>query len=270
MSTGMEAIIEIPLRKRPYGLLLDAANEISGERWRSGVTFQPWGCNGFSSADADYCDFDADDLDDAFSFTSAPKFNAFEVYGTESCTSLDSDIEVINGRLMARWGVMVSEQFASRLQDELVVRSAVGSTGPLNSSELVSNAEESLALSLHGGLGLLHVSPAVLVVLAANESIRWDGSGWVTPTGHGVVSDPGHTGLAPTAHSSPTGTEWAYVTGSVVYGIGEPRLPTQANEYLDRGHNDVTGRIIGAGVVAFDPCAATAFQFGYPSYVEGS
>ena len=37
MSTGMEAIIEIPLRKRTYGLLLDAANEISGERWRNTV-----------------------------------------------------------------------------------------------------------------------------------------------------------------------------------------------------------------------------------------
>lgn len=269
MSTGMEAIIQIPLRKRPYGLLLDAANEIDG-RWEAGVTFQPWGCNGLSSTDADYCDFDAADLDDAFSFSSAPKFNAFEVYGTETCTSLDADIEVINGRLTARWGVMVSEQFASRLQDELVTRAAVGSTGPLNSSELVGAADQSLAASLHGGLGLLHVSPGVLVTLVANEAVRWSDGGWVTPSGHDVVSDPGHTGLAPTGQSTPTNTEWTYVTGPVVYGIGKTRLPTSAVEYLDRGHNDVTGRIIGAGLVAFDPCAAVGLQFGFPSFVEGS
>lgn len=272
MSTGMEAVIQIPLRKRPSGLLIDVADQIPNSvRWKAGVTFEPWGCQGFTAVDADYCDFDSDPLDDAFTADAAPVFDAFQVYGTETCTTLDTDIAHLNARLDARWSVMVSEQVAARLQDELVARSTVASTGPLNSYELVAMAEQILATSLHGGVGLLHVSPAMLTVLVSTETVIGSPStGYTTANGHQVVADPGHTGLPPDGETAPAGTEWAYVTGPVLYGLGAPITSDDAQQYLDRDDNQVTGRIIGSSVVAFDPCAAYAMQFGFPSFVEGS
>lgn len=66
------------------------------------------------------------------------------------------------------------------------------------------------------------------------------------------------------------GTEWVYTTGAVLYGLGEPRVPTKATEYLDRDTNTNTARIIGTSVVAFDPCSASAIEYGFPDYTEGS
>lgn len=271
MATGMEAIIKIPLRKRPGGLLLDHADRIPNSvRWSAGVTMEPYGCGGFVSVDADYCDYNADELDEFFATGSIPKFNAFQVYNTEECSALDSDIDTLNGRLDDRWSVMLSEQFASRLQAELAARADVVSTGPLNAVELVSLAEQVLAVRLHGGVGMLHVSPSVLAVLTAVGPVFADGAGWRTPGGHVVVADAGHTGLPPTGETAPADTEWVYVTGQVAYGLSDPTTTTRAVEYLNREKNVVTGRIIGTGVVAFEPCVAAAIQFGYPSFDEGS
>ena len=42
MATGMEATIELPLRKRTRGLLVDTADRIPNSvRWMAGVTLRP-------------------------------------------------------------------------------------------------------------------------------------------------------------------------------------------------------------------------------------
>ena len=271
MATGMEAVIEIPLRKRTRGLLIETADRIPNSvRWLAGVTLRPWGCSGFVPADADYCDFESDELDDFFDVGTNPVFDAFDIYNTESCSTLDSDISVLNARVETRWGVMVSEQVAARLNVELAARAAVATTGPINTSILIAKAEEQLALTLHGGLGMVHMSPAVLSMVVAEGSVDLRDDQWRTPGGHLVVADAGHTGIEPTGETLLDGTEWVYTTGAVLFGLGEPRVPTKATEYLDRDTNTNTARIIGTSVVAFDPCSASAIEYGYPDYIEGS
>src|SRR5574343_107365 len=258
MATGMEAVIELPLRKRTRGLLVEAADRIPNSvRWLAGVTLRPWGCSGFVPTDADYCDFESDELDDFFDVGTNPVFDAFDIYNTESCTTLDSDISVLNARVETRWGVMVSEQIAARLNVELAARAAVATTGPINTSILIAKAEEQLALTLHGGLGMVHMSPAVLSMVVAEGSVDLRDDQWRTPGGHLVVADAGHTGVQPTGETLLDGTEWVYTTGAVLFGLGEPRVPTKATEYLDRDTNTNTARIIGTSVVAFDPCSAS-------------
>ena len=271
MATGMEAVIELPLRKRTRGLLIDTADRIPNSvRWLAGVTLRPWGCSGFVPADADYCDFESDELDDFFDVGENPVFDAFDIYNTESCSTLDSDISVLNARVETRWGVMVSEQVAARLNLELAARATVATTGPVNTSILIAKAEEQLALTIHGGLGMVHMSPAVLSMVVAEGSVDLRDGMWLTPGGHVVVADAGHTGIEPTGETLLDGTEWVYTTGAVLFGLGEPRVPTKATEYLDRDTNTNTARIIGTSVVAFDPCSASAIEYGYPDYIEGS
>jgi len=271
MATGMEAVIELPLRKRTRGLLIETADRIPNSvRWLAGVTLRPWGCSGFVPADADYCDFESDELDDFFDVGENPVFDAFDIYNTESCSTLDSDISVLNARVETRWGVMVSEQVAARLNLELAARATVATTGPINTSILIAKAEEQLALTIHGGLGMVHMSPAVLSMVVAEGSVDLRDGMWLTPGGHVVVADAGHTGIEPTGETLLDGTEWVYTTGAVLFGLGEPRVPTKATEYLDRDTNTNTARIIGTSVVAFDPCSASAIEYGYPDYIEGS
>lgn len=271
MATGMEAVIELPLRKRTRGLLIDTADRIPNSvRWLAGVTLRPWGCSGFVPADADYCDFESDELDDFFDVGTNPVFDAFDIYNTESCSTLDSDISVLNARVETRWGVMVSEQVAARLNLELAARATVATTGPVNTAILIAQAEEQLALTLHGGLGMVHMSPAVLSMVVAEGSVDLRDDQWRTPGGHLVVADAGHTGIEPTGETLLDGTEWVYTTGAVLFGLGEPRVPTKATEYLDRDTNTNTARAIGTSVVAFDPCSASAIEYGYPDYIEGS
>ena len=271
MATGMEAVIELPLRKRTRGLLIDTADRIPNSvRWLAGVTLRPWGCSGFVPADADYCDFESDELDDFFDVGTNPVFDAFDIYNTESCSTLDSDISVLNARVETRWGVMVSEQVAARLNLELAARATVATTGPINTAILIAKAEEQLALTIHGGLGMVHMSPAVLSMVVAEGSVDLRDGMWLTPGGHVVVADAGHTGIEPTGETLLDGTEWVYTTGAVLFGLGEPRVPTKATEYLDRDTNTNTARIIGTSVVAFDPCSASAIEYGYPDYIEGS
>ena len=271
MATGMEAVIELPLRKRTRGLLIETADRIPNSvRWLAGVTLRPWGCSGFVPADADYCDFESDELDDFFDVGENPVFDAFDIYNTESCSTLDSDISVLNARVETRWGVMVSEQVAARLNLELAARATVATTGPVNTSILIAKAEEQLALTIHGGLGMVHMSPAVLSMVVAEGSVDLRDGMWLTPGGHVVVADAGHTGIEPTGETLLDGTEWVYTTGAVLFGLGEPRVPTKATEYLDRDTNTNTARIIGTSVVAFDPCSASAIEYGYPDYIEGS
>ena len=269
MATGMEAVIEIPLRKRTRGLLIETADRIPNSvRWLAGVTLRPWGCSGFVPADADYCDFESDELDDFFDVGENPVFDAFDIYNTESCSTLDSDISVLNARVETRWGVMVSEQVAARLNLELAARATVATTGPINTSILIAKAEEQLALTLHGGLGMVHMSPAVLSMVVAEGSVDLRDGQWRTPGGHFVVADAGHTGVQPTGETLLDGTEWVYTTGAVLFGLGEPRVPTKATEYLDRDTNTNPARIIGTSVVAFDPCSASAIEYGYPECTD--
>lgn len=271
MATGMEAVIELPLRKRTRGLLIDTADRIPNSvRWLAGVTLRPWGCSGLLPTDADYCDFEADELDEFFEVGENPVFDAFDIYNTESCSTLDSDITVLNDRVGKRWDVMVSEQVAARLNLELAARATVVTTGPVNTAILIAKAEEALALTLHGGLGMVHMSPAALSMVVAEGSVDLRDDQWRTPGGHLVVADAGHTGVEPTAETLLDGTEWVYTSGAVLYGLGDPRVPSKATEYLDRGSNTNTARIIGTSVVAFDPCSASAIEYGFPDYTEGS
>lgn len=265
MATGMEAHVTLPLNKRPRGLLLDEANRIpDGVRWTAGVTLRPWGCGGFVPVDADYCDYDSDELDDFFDVGPWADFGPFTIYNTESCVAREADILDINGRLKTRWSVMVSEQVASRLNSEMATRGTVFTTGPVNTSVALANVEEALALTLHGGRGFVHMSPAALSVF--REKLVFNDGRWETVSGHIVVADAGHTGIPPTGHAAVGGTEWIYTSGAVVYGLTDAVIGDSANEYLDRSHNRITGRATGTALVAFDPCSVSAIQYGFPDF----
>lgn len=271
MATGLEAVVEIPLKPRRRGLLTQAATQVpSGARWKAGLVVYPWGSDGFSSGAVNYCDYDAeapigpfepdDDLDLVF--------DPFEIFATEECSARNVSITDLNGRLSERWTVMVSEQIAAHLNGLLAARSTVVQAGVLNAHEAIANAEEWLANTLHGGEGMIHMSPAALSIIAEEVLVFEDGEWW-TPSGHRVVADAGHTGDAPTGESSDPGTEWIYATGQVLYAVDRNESPDAAGEYLDRSNNLITARIVGQSVVAFDPSSAGAIWFGYPSYTPG-
>lgn len=270
MATGMEATIEFQLQRRTSGLLVDAAERIPNTvRWQAGVSLESSGCAGLNVYDPNFCDYDALNYASFIEPGPPPAFEPFEILKQRYCTALDTDIITMNDRFLRDWEVMASEALAGRLEAELAARSHVVTTGPVSTSLVVASAEQALASTLHGGIGMVHMSPAALAMVS--ERLVRRGDDWFTPGGHVVVSDAGHLGLeSPPLHSTPANTEWIYTSGPVKYGLSDPITTDSANEYLDRDVNNAWGRVRGVGIVAFDPCAASAIQYGFPGYTEGS
>lgn len=269
-------------RKRPVGLLLDTADDLmlTDDRWRRGVEFAAYGCDGLSRGPLIFC---ADDeVDDEHGTESVGDtlryFGAFDVYATATCSTLDVDYDYLASRIDDRWDPMLSEQIAAELErggNAPEVPDGAGGTEATPTlqgvaevvsdmagtmAEAISVIDGALATRLHGGAGLIHVAPSLLSL--AHEVIERDPAtgNWVTHTGHVVVSDAGYVGTAPNAGGEASGTRWIYGSGPVAYQIGAPSPRPVPVEGFNRSRNEFTARKVAQALYIFDPCAVVAAQ----------
>lgn len=275
--------------RRPWGLLLDNAAPLDvgvGDRWRAGVKFASYGCEGLRRTSLPFClpdsetDLDADPVNG-----SLIEFGSFSVYATEACSTLDVDHAWLSGRLDDRFTVMVSEQVAAEvaggtnatITDPLTPgaqsptfasEATIVTTGPLETDVIIAMLEQELAERLHGGIGMIHMSPAVFSMVAADQAIR-DGSQWRTRSGHLIVSDAGYAGVEPEGEAPVDRVEWVYGTGPVLVHVGPPRLTDPAGT-IGYTRNVVTGRAVAEAVAVFEPCTVVAAEYGYPDFLSGS
>lgn len=277
-------------RKRPVGLLLDTADNLmlEGDRWERGVEFAAYGCDGLSRGPLIFCVDDA--VDDEHGTEAVAdtirRFGAFDVYATAECSSLDVDMDYLAERIDARWAPMISEQVAAELEqggNAPEVSDGEGGTEPTptlqNSAqatpisgygtitEAFAAVEYGLAVSLHGGAGLIHISPSVLTI--AHELVERDPAtgNWMTYSGHTVVADAGYFGVAPTGQTPSMTTSWVYGSGPVGYQLGAPSPRPVKVEGFNRARNRFTARKVAQALYIFDPCSVFAAEF---EFVAGS
>jgi len=297
---GLEKVIQTqgPVA-RPYGLLLDVANQLTGaqmsengvNRIGAGVTYVPWGCEplrrGNVSCDADWLLQQVesessgtveDEVDGkpALPYPDVEVQRPFKIVDSLMCNALSMLPEEMDDRVRARMRELVSAMFA----EELVAGTASGGMSLSDAATVVtpeftafpemvgvsSAVERFLADSLHGATGVVHL-PVELV--AAAKYANWvyhDGSSLKTCTGHNVVADAGYTGkVVPDGESAAgAGEFYIYATGPIWYHLTDTMLlGDNPNETFDIEFN-LRRRIAEAvGLVAFDPCSVGAVKVSF-------
>ncbi len=278
----MKVAIEVPAgTRRPVGLLLDEATaapstatngEMIGRRWLHGVRWTSLSCDPLLTQPADDCTY-TQDLD-AEDFPDVVEQSAFNIYDSLNCSTLSDPADDIRRRLQGRMDLMESAAFAT----ELITATASGgislsseATVPLASSvttvlNALSVIESHLASTLHGGVGMIHISPALLPVLAGQTHLVYLSNGAVrTLSGHVVVSDAGYiNAAAPDGESaSASAQDWVYGSGPVRYYTTTPTFRGLPGEQVDYIHNRIDSFIEEYGLLLFEPCATVAVLASY-------
>lgn len=270
-------------RARTRGTLLSVAREIPREqlvrggvdRQLAGVEFTPWPDRA-ATREAANCDtvYDKSTIRSIDDLVQQPSFMMWDrIQCSTAGVELDWLVEA------ARQGVDTYVTVALALELESPNSGGFGLRGNATYTPSVQSAtaepiavavarlEEYLAgAKWAGSVGVIHLTPALLTLAAAEDVIMWDPSAgnsgcYVTATGHCVVGDAGHAGSAAPHGQSAAGTDeaWIYATGDVWYALGS--IP--ALSITDEGTSDEAVRYMGqnknrpllerSGLVVFDP-----------------
>lgn len=281
-ATGYEKDVDFPgPRPRTRGLLLDAAREIPAEaltaagvnRLPTGVIWMPWGAITLTTEEVGCA------VEYAKAARELPRNMyqpAFLIYDALTCGTLSGIIEELWQRLGHNFALGLSAAFATQL--ETAAKGGLGLQGALNYGGdaaadyqpsgfgsaattlrlALYSLEQYLAATILNGLGMIHVTPGLLTLGAADDLWTWDGSVYRTATGHVVVGDAGHTGT-----STPVGgaagsaaAPWIYATGDVWFAtLGVPKLmDAETGEGYTLLRKNVDRPIVEVkGLLAFDP-----------------
>ena len=120
-----------------------------------------------------------------------------------------------------------------------------------------------LADCSHGSVGMIHVTPQLLVALAAAYAVYRDGNIWLTPMGHVVVADAGYDGSGP-GHVPAGATQWAYATSMISVRLGTVDIPAGFNDSVNKATNTVVVYAQQAVGFQWDECCALAAEVTLP------
>lgn len=276
-ATGGETALNLPgPDQRVLGVLLESVPEIpvdwfdDPERWAFGINYLPWGADGVT-ADASDCEVVYDKQPDEMPDVVVQP--AFLVYKQLQCSTLGPSDDTLARRVYEKLTVASSAEFAS----ELETGSASGGVGLIGNATYVPSVESGsavgldvafaalethLAAVLHGGRGVIHLTPALLTLALADGLVEFREDSYRTATGHVVLGDAGHLGQeAPQGQSAAgSGQAWVYATGPVFYSVspidgvglnGDAAADGSSQIYVARNKRRPLGERYG--VIAFDP-----------------
>jgi hypothetical protein len=270
-------------RKPPrYGLLVASPPvDVTGwELW--GITWNPEQC-GQSGRRSSGCNGNTAAL---VPFDNPETVNAdpFVVYAADDCTALQlrRDWE---GRARRQLNATRSFEIANELWegtlatadglDNLVLTdAAAGDTLTNGGTDIVTAIaclESGLANCLHGGQGMIHLTPQALAKAASEFVVRREGNLWYSPSDHVVVADAGYTGTGPGGVAAGA-TQWAYATDMIRVELGEQRtVPDAANlfAYMDLDTNHVTIFAQQWAMYTSDRCCLAAVEISLPVCLIG-
>jgi hypothetical protein len=183
-----------------------------------------------------------------------PQFGAITAYLPETCTAYRiPSQEEFKARaavaLAAVEGSIVAREFLTGNRVSVNPHLSDGS-GVFPNGDTVTSPLNALALldkeiALTGRLGLIHMSPQMLDVLANYRVIDTKTGVNRTPAGNVVIPDFGYAdGADPTGHAAATGSqEWMYATGPIDIRRSEMfTTPDRVEQAVDRGTGATTGR----------------------------
>ncbi len=279
MATGTRHDIDLPLqRARTRAQLLNVARPIPASelvrdgvnRFATGVEWSTWPEIDATLQPAE-CDTVYNKTATEFS-ADLPTQPAFVVWQRLSTSMICGTSSRAGAFLRASFTDFLSPIFASELE------TAAGSEGlglvgdATYPPTIVASTAVSLAVALArledylaqdsgypGMRGVIHLTPGLLTLAVAEGLVEPEGDHFVTPTGHVVIADAGHTGEATpyggTAVS--TGEVWIYATGdiwwasSAIKGVMEIEDPDGGSFYMP--HNEDRPLAEMYGLIVFDP-----------------
>ncbi len=280
MATGAELDINAQAPEgRTRATLFSVAQRIPAsqmsragtDRMIGGVTWLPWPDIAVNHEEAD-CDTVYNK--EARALPEVVVQSSFLLWDSVKCSTAGMDLSML--AQMASWGLeeegFLSARFAMELENATLSTSLdlVGSVAypptivastAVSLRVAIARLETFLATtSLKPGMrGVIHLTPALLTLAAADDLIEFRNDVYRTATGHAVIGDAGHTGQeTPQGGSAPAADQaWIYATGDVWYGMSEMQGVTNATD-PDGGavyvaHNDLRPLVERYGIIIFDP-----------------
>lgn len=274
----------VPHRKRSRGLLLEAISTFdvpsdvtqgNSLRWLEGVRFQPHPCTGPNLLSLAPCDT-------AQTFGSGTGCEPyvlqypFQIEDALNGSPLQLDDDDLDELLDERAEITLSYAFGRALLGPLQTTSQLtlstsahapdglafgAASTPLTNA--IAALESELADNLFGGVGMIHVPPAMMHQLMYRGALIPTDAHWETPNGHIVVSDAGyHAPPAPTGGgASALGEDWIYSSGLVVYQHTDRGINTDGT--VDIVHSRIERIRNQMGILLFDPCPVSAVLTKY-------
>lgn len=224
------------------------------ERWINGVEVYPYPPGPAHVWDACAAGSDAVEKDFGTDLDH-PQFGAMTVYLAETCTTYKVwDQAAFKARAIIAFsaieGAAVAKEFLTG--DVLGLNPHLSDgNGVFPNLDAATNPQNALALlekeiAATGTLGLIHMSPQMITVLA-NYKVLDDKTGvFRTPSGNVIIADAGYgAGATPAGHAAATGAEeWMYATGPVdIRRSAIFTLPDDVSQAVERGSGGAsTGR----------------------------
>lgn len=270
--------IDLPSpRPRTRGRLLDVARDLDVARW-AGVEWLPWPG---ADVQTDAVDCDVVYAKDARVLPDLEDQPAFLLWDALKCSTAGIRLSTLArflGENLADDGFL-----SATLGAELESADGSGGNSLANTATVVSATaqklgtaiallEDFLASTLHGGLGVIHLTPGLFAV-GAGMYYELEGEIWRTATGHAVIGDAGHTGEEPPTGQAAPGTDqrWIYASGDIWYATSAVKGVVTATE-PDAGavyvlQNDNRPLAERYGILVFDPNLVGAVLVDYSDSV---
>lgn len=276
--------VEAPPATPPlYGLVIaapDLGDSFPEETYAAGFKFAPEGCGDAGRVAVDCHGHNG---------TRAPGSNGaiiegdpFLVWATDQCSTLGFAARDFEGRARRQLAASESFQIANELwTGDLAIADGLANRYLTDSaSDTVTSSAGTPTASLgalvaalgaaqHGMTGMIHVTPQVLVLLAADWAVYRDGNIWRTPMGHRVVADDGYDGSGP-GGTPASATQWMYATSTIRVGRGAVDIPGTFDENVNRDTNYV--RIYAQRLALYEwtsECAHFAAEVAVPVPLVG-
>lgn len=239
-------VIDAPPAQPPVYSLLTAADEIKdGVDWYAGITWRPEQIHGGGTAGLE-CVAPEAELGDAAVVPPIQTAAPFVVWAEDHCSTLTGSKAFLEYEARARRQLLATQSYyiAQEFQQG-TLRDSFGlpNVALVDATEVVSPGdplgclaalEETIGVLFNGRRSMIHMSPQLLTLLHASNTLIRAGQKWLTPQGSIVVSDAGYT---------PEGsTIYMYATAMVGYRLGEIDVPATWGDglgFLDYTTNDV-------------------------------
>lgn len=267
LACGPLTRIDGPLPIRPlYGLLQAAEAPAAGvqvivdtdsegiERWGNGAEVFPYPAD-VAKVDNSFQPGSEAETKGAGTQPATPQFGAFTIYLPIQCTNYRVwNDEQFRARAVATLTAVESAAIAREIMsgEKLTLNPHLtDGVGTFPNGSTVTSALNGVALlekeiAASGRLGLIHVPPQVLMMLASKGFGFDNASGvWRTPNGNVIVPDAGYANsVAPTGHTAASGTQdWIYATGPIEVRRSEVfMIPEENFQAIDRSTNQIVYR----------------------------
>jgi hypothetical protein len=251
-------------------------------RWMQGVTFQSVGNEPLRRIAASLCE--PSELKEAREPGMIYSFDPFVVYDAQQASLICSDLNRVEQDMEQRYPSMVSAQIANELMaggvrvqagednHSLSSAAALVAGGPYRPNDALALLEQAAADFLHGGQGVIHITPRGFSYLNFFDQAEMIDMRWNTSQGHLIVADAGYEGTEPEANftgpDAPNidADEWWYISGSVFYTLTEFVPIGAPDERIDYELNKLTSIEEATALVIFDPGTVVAVPVCYEPF----